>query len=376
TQGGRLNLFQCFIQQFRRPVLVVIDDLDRCDPKFVVDLIRGVQTVLQSPRIVFVLLGDRDWIEQAFVDQNQAMKDIDVGKEHEFGARFVEKAIQLSFVLPDIKPDDRKTFVRNLLRGDALGDDRGEASSDPDALTFDPLQGLEEQSRATVVEASQGVRSAPDFESRARQTETALASLKALDLEAEQLAVAEREVRASAALGDATDTSATRAVEEKLVQIGGLLPANPRQITRIINTLSLFQSVASIQHGITPLSEDWEKLARWIILMVEWPKTWFTLSRNPELIDKLQDPKGWPTDRQPKDKAEALAKRIMDDQNAFALINMKTGFAKAQLGDEGVENDWDREPLKKPDLLQFIQIIPPTSGSELVVEVPEEEQPA
>jgi hypothetical protein len=47
------------MERLRRPVMVVIDDLDRCGPSFIVDLVRGMQTLLRSPRVVFVILGDR-----------------------------------------------------------------------------------------------------------------------------------------------------------------------------------------------------------------------------------------------------------------------------------------------------------------------------
>jgi hypothetical protein len=75
----------------------------------------GMQTILVSPRIVFVLLGDRDWIEKSFAEVNSKMVGIDVGPEHEFGSRFVEKAIQLSLTLPEVLVDDKDRYVRHLL---------------------------------------------------------------------------------------------------------------------------------------------------------------------------------------------------------------------------------------------------------------------
>src|SRR5262249_16309837 len=105
------------IARVRRPVLVIVDDLDRCKPDFIVDLIRGMQTLLRSPRVVFVILGDRDWIERAFENHHKAMNKVSVGPEQTFGARFVEKAIQMSFILPEMPPHRQEDYVKRLLLG-------------------------------------------------------------------------------------------------------------------------------------------------------------------------------------------------------------------------------------------------------------------
>ena len=55
--------FRRFCAALDRPIVVVIDDLDRCQPAYVVELIRGLMTVFNSPRIVYLILGDRRWIE-------------------------------------------------------------------------------------------------------------------------------------------------------------------------------------------------------------------------------------------------------------------------------------------------------------------------
>jgi hypothetical protein len=104
-------------KRLNRPIIVIVDDLDRCNAKFVTELVRGMQTILASPRVVYVLLGDRDWIERAFAEVNKEMKAIDVGAEHSFGGRFVEKAIQLSMVLPAMTGDVREGYVEFLLTG-------------------------------------------------------------------------------------------------------------------------------------------------------------------------------------------------------------------------------------------------------------------
>ncbi|MEO0919613.1 MAG: P-loop NTPase fold protein, partial [Pseudomonadota bacterium] len=91
-----------YCRDLGRPILVVVDDLDRCDPDYVTELLSGFQTILASPRVVILLLGDKDWLEESFAQSKKEMKEIDVGPEHTFGGRFVEKVIQLSITLPEI----------------------------------------------------------------------------------------------------------------------------------------------------------------------------------------------------------------------------------------------------------------------------------
>jgi len=71
--------FSRLMLKINRPVIVIVDDIDRCSPEFIVELSRGIQTILKSPRVFFVLLGDRDWIEQAFTSVHKKMEGIDVG---------------------------------------------------------------------------------------------------------------------------------------------------------------------------------------------------------------------------------------------------------------------------------------------------------
>jgi hypothetical protein len=144
-------------QRLNRPIIVIVDDLDRCNAKFVTELVRGMQTILASPRVVYVLLGDRDWIEQAFAEVNKEMKAIDVGAEHSFGGRFVEKAIQLSMVLPAMTGEVREGYVEFLLTGKHRMAKPEAASNTPASGTpeFD-LDNVLKNARVIATPADQG----------------------------------------------------------------------------------------------------------------------------------------------------------------------------------------------------------------------------
>jgi len=284
------------MRRLRRPVLVVVDDLDRCQPAFVVDLIRGIQTLLRSPRVVFVILGDREWIERAFESQHESMSKLDVGPEQTFGARFVEKAIQMSFVLPALGADARLGFVRHVVLGD-----RAKAAA-PKVRVLD--QGIRARIREFVNKQA-AKRDVDTFDTKS-----------VLDLVGEQFwsveegagtegsigavldqagvekgsAALEQIVSETLAIHAATDVQTEQDVRHELERFARYFPANPRQIKRIINSITIYYAVA-IQRPDVPTDPRFRsQLAMWIILMTEWPQTWRLLASYPDLVTVLTAP--------------------------------------------------------------------------------------
>jgi KAP family P-loop domain len=277
--------FVRLMERVHRPVLVIVDDLDRCDPGFVVELVRGMQTILASPRVVYLLLGDRDWIEQSFTEVHKAMKGIEVGPEHRFGGRFVEKAIQFSMVLPEVGDEARLAYVRSLLTTRGVPPEAPKVTEPPAIL--DTIT-VPEGQREAVERVRSSVREAletKDFETRERLARMVSFSEDFASLPIPKQAF-EREMAQKLFYRAATDKSAEMATAHMLEGLSSVLPANPRQIKRIINTLSLLGQVLRITDPEKrPGSTGWEYLARWTVLMVEWPKSWFTLTRHPGLAD-------------------------------------------------------------------------------------------
>ncbi|WP_421852769.1 P-loop NTPase fold protein [Oricola sp.] len=275
------------IRRFRRPVVVVVDDLDRCDHDYVVALIRGMQTVMVSPRIVYLLLGDRDWIEKAFAEAHKAMAAIDVGPEHSFGGRFVEKAIQMSFVLPEMDLKRRGDFTRAILKSR-----EGAAAKPLEGAAETVLRNL--QARAALDAGTADIEEilgTGNFAEREAKAETLIEQVANSDAgETEKVAFA-TDLTARLVKVAATDKSVEKETGHMLVGLAPLLPANPRQIKRIINAITILQQVARLRvDDFRPRAGNpkWQQLARWTVLMTEWPQSWYTLTKHPRVLD------GWP----------------------------------------------------------------------------------
>jgi hypothetical protein len=324
------------MRSIKRPILVVVDDIDRCEPRFVVDLLRGIQTILNSPRVIFILLGDRDWIENAFASVHQAMKGIDVGPEHTFGGRFVEKAIQLSLVLPDITGDGRTSYVRHLLNiHEAAKTDQIDPSLSVRRAEFDEIISTKDTARR---------------EEKAAKFRESVGASETLDKPLRDAFL--KEIDRHLALRSASDQQLQTATQHRLVPIAPVLPANPRQIKRIINGIALFQEIARIVMQIQPGTDDWRKLALWVVIMTEWPKTWSTLSSFPGLVDRVLGSGTSPEHALPDEQlTQSWVKDIQRNESIMRLLNFSTA-----------NSPWSGVRIEAADIERFRAIMPAVGG--------------
>lgn len=270
--------FYNMMKAVRRPVMVIIDDLDRCRPEFVVDLVRGIQTLLRSPRVVFVILGDRDWIERAFETHHQAMSKLNVGPEQTFGARFVEKAIQMSFILPEMPADRQESYVRGILLRTGA-DSSGPA--DEAAEVASEVRDLVQRTGAEATNAAE-FKAVRDQAFAAYQDKARPGDGKAME-RAQIDKLVNEELAIHAAVSDTVQDE----IKHRLECLATCLPANPRQIKRIINSITMYYAVALQQNGMAADDPRCLELAIWVVIMTEWPDSWRVLACCPELVEIL-----------------------------------------------------------------------------------------
>lgn len=292
--------FQDMMRRVKRPILVVVDDLDRCDPEVVVEFMRGLQTILRSPRVAYLILGDRAWIVQAFKVVYDRMEDKELEKRQNFGMRFLEKAIQASIRLPGMK-DHREPFVEAVLRGRPVKVDLTTSES-----TI--LKNEVTEARAAPIGTTPPEPDLPEHASPAMKT------------------VARDVGRRERVLARSVDTEKVQdAVGLRLLALAEFLPSNPRDIKRIVNSISMYQDVIELTEGHSPGSEEWEKLAIGIVLTMVYPRAWSHLRADPSLLsDFLDGEKGDPTGT-PREQALA---ELSDTKDLKSLLQ------NARLGED------------------------------------------
>ena len=311
--------FNKMIGRFERPVLVIVDDLDRCKPDYVVELVRGLLTVFRSPRVVFVLLGDKGWIETAFAKVHARMQSAHQIKNVSFGGRFVEKAIQLSFVLPEPEERSRQSYVRRLLEddGDVTSAAAGEASGMTADVSLD--QAFEIRVRDELKKSRSGDQAGRIREQLKIEAAERYAMSSALT---DANKVIDRETTYHMVSAAETGRELQHGLARLAERDANVFPSNPRRIKRIINMVAMYQATASAAIGVHPGTDRWRQLVLWIILMAEHPGAWRILCEEPSLADRVL-PEGHMSDDGDAEKEEwkAGSERSKPDALPSALLD-------------------------------------------------------
>ena len=97
-------------------IVLYIDDLDRCPPKKVVEVLEAVHLLLSFPLFVVVVAVDTRWLRSALHDALPALDATpDEAGEQPKAMDYVEKIFQIPFWVEDLDDDARRRLLRGLL---------------------------------------------------------------------------------------------------------------------------------------------------------------------------------------------------------------------------------------------------------------------
>jgi hypothetical protein len=240
-----------------RPLVVFVDDLDRCNPGTVVQVIEAVNLFVagEHPNTVFVVAMEPEvvaaHVESAYGDLVTRLSTSSGPGEQtfDFGWRFLEKVVQLPLTLPTVAPERTRAYVASLF-GPAQADAPGDGARAPDEVAV------------RVAEQHLGGTSSVD-EALARVGPGAVGAdgVGAAALREAARRVVERRL--------ATDSPEVQAV---VAFAAGHLEGNPRQVKRFVNVFRFFVMISAERRlrglrGAVPL----EALAKMALLLVRWP---------------------------------------------------------------------------------------------------------
>lgn len=235
-------------QKGKWPLVVFIDDLDRCAPPKPAEIIEAINILLDAKHCVFVIGMDAATvagsIEAKYEDLKGYLDDRDDPGGLTLGQRFLEKIIQISFRIPRVDPDLVETFINKN-----LGVPEEEPTTEP--------------SREEVAEAEQLIKA----EQRAG---------KSLDEAGEAVQVARpnmpREVVAEAKRGVfAKSFDDSEEVRKAIHEAAPYLGLNPRKIKRFINIFRLQALIANRRGLLEAGTIQLGLLAKWVIIATRWP---------------------------------------------------------------------------------------------------------
>ncbi|WP_340687856.1 FxSxx-COOH system tetratricopeptide repeat protein [Amycolatopsis coloradensis] len=247
--------FDWLLRRSRKPVVFLIDDLDRCKDAQVVELLEAIQTLVRdAPRMhdptgtqpsaaYFVIAADGTWLRRAY--------DAEYGATDPLGYQFLDKLFQLTVPMPALSATAQQRFLGRLL-----------TPGKPEAVRW------------------RDVEEAKDRISDAGSDEQAVVGT---------LATMSPELRDAVAV-DATQALSGKAVrtqrEHILRKFAPLLPPNPRSIKLFLNNYTILRAVRTLE-GV---AVDIDSLALWTILRHRWPAIADALQRDPTRVRGIIEP--------------------------------------------------------------------------------------
>lgn len=251
------KLFNDLVRAIRRPVVVFVDDLDRCDGKYVVELLEGIQTLMRRSPVTYVVAADRKWICSSFEQRYEGFTKR-IGEDgRPLGYLFLDKLFQVSAAIPQIPSDLRDSYWARLLSPEPP-DLRKQQAELKEAEKF----AREQAGRWTTQE---------DLQAVVRQAESSGDEVR---LQAVRAACAKR----------ISSPQAIRVSEHRLQPFAKYLEPNPRAMKRLVNAFAMHQATLILAGRDTPLGP----LARWTILELRWPLLADFLAARPECVDSLR----------------------------------------------------------------------------------------
>jgi hypothetical protein len=250
--------FGWLVSRIDDPVVLVIDDLDRCSEDYVVDVLDAAQTLLRDAQrrapghsdgkgcVYVVVAADGAWIRRSYELKYANLADSISQPGRPLGYLFLDKLFQLSVAVPAVGSALQREYLTRLLAGD------NESASKED------VQALREAVAASTT--GEGV----------------LAAMRGASPDA-QSAVA------SDAIARLTDRQVEGHTEHLLMRFAQLVGTNPRAIKRFLNTYSMIRVVRLLEGNLVATPH----LAAWTIIQIRWPGMAEILAADPSLVDAL-----------------------------------------------------------------------------------------
>ncbi len=243
--------FQKMVGTIERPIAVFVDDLDRCQSGYVVQLLEGIQTLFRDPRVVYVIAADQRWLHACFERTYEDFAESVHEPGRRLGSLFLEKAFEISIAVPNLSPAVQAEYWRHLLGGDSEAIER-------EAATF------EREARAEFAGAASEQQVVSRLAGEKREATD--------DAPAETPNPLRDRIRREAAVERLANATIEKSVSYFLHPFAPLLDPNPRSMKRLLNAYAIRRDLAILAgHEVLVDEARRKKLALWVILSLRWP---------------------------------------------------------------------------------------------------------
>ena len=307
------------IPQNYRPMVIFIDDLDRCSPNKVADVVEALNLFLagEFPDCMFVLGIDDEMVAAAL---DKAHGDViaklpSYAKSASIGWRFMDKFVQLPFIVPPPGSNELSEYVASLFS-------YGERRAGLDMGARDKA--------ARVVEQPGGNAVAPAdiVEKVASDRGLGDSQREQLRKEVEVLQEMDRNIQA---FSDKEDQ-----IKKYLLDSAARFSSNPRDLKRFVNVFRFYYFLRAAREARGEPVPSLDQVSRWITLSLRWPEVvrWLRrveISQNTAASSRLG-------------ALEALGESAGDSWNDQVASTLKlTAKAAPWIEDAGIADFFRRE---------------------------------
>jgi predicted KAP-like P-loop ATPase len=95
-----------------KPIVIVIDDLDRCLPEKALHILEGIKLFLDIEPCVYLLALDREFIEKIVLSKFKGLR-IDKDSVRKLSEGYIEKFVQLQIAVPPVDKSVAKNFIKD-----------------------------------------------------------------------------------------------------------------------------------------------------------------------------------------------------------------------------------------------------------------------
>lgn len=231
-----------FCKDVDRPILVMVDDLDRCNREFTIELLESLQTKFNHSSLFFVVAADRNWLSKCYskmqCDELDNVEKISLTSGH----IFMEKIFQLSIGLPPISDDFKTHYVDRLFKKEI-----------DHASLFEMVQEDIKVSTSEKVKVATSERELNEL------------------IPNEFNSYAEKVLWTNEALKQASQEDFDIKRSQRLARFVNLMESNPRSIKLLFNVYGIFVNFVRASGNLKLSENDLDQIALWAILSLRFP---------------------------------------------------------------------------------------------------------
>ena len=254
--------FEAFITKLNTPVMVFIDDLDRCHSEYVVRLLESLQTIFNYSRVFYLVAADRRWISACFESKYDDLGASVNEMGRPTGYLFLEKLFQLSISVPFINPGVKKSYIEHLVLQKTSTEE-------------EELERRENELKNAIKEAES------EFEKIKNEGELYE------KLEEKTGEFTKDQARVAAAIVRSSSEEMDRAREHRLTRFVELMEPNPRAIKLLVTAYGVYVAHA-MASGVRNFHESFlDQIVLWTIISLRFPQLAEYLERYPDNLSKF-----------------------------------------------------------------------------------------